>query len=509
MMATAMESLHDSVLITDVSPDRACEGPVVCYANDRFEKMTGWVKWEIIGKSINILDSASNEVPLDVILAETIETGRDYHGERQTYAKPGEDILCEWNICAVRHPEGEISQLVFIMRDISHIRRLEENIRDSQKIEAMGRLAGGIAHDFNNLLSVINSYSDLLTIKLDNSETSMKYVKQIKAAGLRGADLVSKLMTFSRRETPSQNDIDLASVTEEIKNMLQRVIREDIELETVFEPDIQFIKADRGQMEQVLMNLCVNARDAMPDGGKIVIRVSNRTMEEVDLSHFPDFRPGNYVVLTVEDTGCGMNNETKKHIFDPFFTTKEVGKGTGLGLSTVYGIVRQSGGHIEVISAPDEGTRFEIYLPAVTKPTCHPNCEKEVNSFSNGTEKVLVVEDDETFADCIGGLLKLHGYEVYTASNGAEALQKYAEYAREIKLLISDIVLPRMSGRELATQLLEINPRIKVLFMTGYDDKLDTEFSLGVEAIVLKKPFSLNSILTKVREILDSELIPS
>ena len=186
MMATAMESLHDSVLITDVSPDRAYKGPVVCYANDRFEKMTGWSKWEIIGKSINILDSASNEVPLDVILAETIETGRDYHGERQTYAKHGEDILCEWNICAVRHPEGEISQLVFIMRDISHIRRLEENIRDSQKIEAMGRLAGGIAHDFNNLLSVINSYSDLLTIKLDDSETSMKYVNQIKAAGSAG-----------------------------------------------------------------------------------------------------------------------------------------------------------------------------------------------------------------------------------------------------------------------------------------------------------------------------------
>ncbi len=315
-------------------------------------------------------------------------------------------------------------------------------------------------------------------------------------------------MTFSRREEPSPGILDLGEVTESIKEMLHRVIREDIELVTQFHPERQCVKADQGQVEQVLINLCVNARDAMPGGGKISIGVANREISPEEQSRKWDLPTGKYVLLTVEDTGTGMNEETRKKIFDPFFTTKEVGKGTGLGLSTVYGIVKQSGGYIDVISAPDEGTRFEIYLPAVRRSDSVQEVEAEEGNPSVGSESVLVVEDDETFADCIQGILRMHGYQVQSAGDGQEALENFRDKIRNINLLVTDIVLPKMSGRELARQFLEINPAMKVIFMTGYDDELDGHY-FGSDSVILEKPFSLKSILSKVRDTLDGMLVAS
>ncbi len=506
MMGTAMESLEDSIILTDVSlEDR---GPRISYANRGFERTFGWSKDEMVGRSLNFFQSDQNESSPKSILVDCIRNGHGHKEERYTRCSEGDDILTEWTISVVNDDHGHPFHLVIIVRDISQVRILEENLRETQKIEAVGCLAGGIAHDFNNLLSVINSYSDLLTLKLEETDPNYKFVHQIRLAGKKGADLVSQLMTFSRREEPSPGILDLGEVTESIKEMLHRVIREDIELVTQFHPERQCVKADQGQVEQVLINLCVNARDAMPGGGKISIGVANREISPEEQSRKWDLPTGKYVLLTVEDTGTGMNEETRKKIFDPFFTTKEVGKGTGLGLSTVYGIVKQSGGYIDVISAPDEGTRFEIYLPAVRRSDSVQEVEAEEGNPSVGSESVLVVEDDETFADCIQGILRMHGYQVQSAGDGQEALENFRDKIRNINLLVTDIVLPKMSGRELARQFLEINPAMKVIFMTGYDDELDGHY-FGSDSVILEKPFSLKSILSKVRDTLDGMLVAS
>ncbi len=506
MMATAMESLEDSVLLTDVCLEN--HGPQILNANRGFERTFGWQKEEIIGRSLDILESIKNESSLETVVAQCIRKGFGHKEERHTHRFEGEDILTEWTISVVNDDHGRPSQLVFIIRDMTQVRILEESLRESQKIEAVGCLAGGIAHDFNNLLTVINSYSELLSIKVEESDPNHKYVHQIRSAGKKSSDLVSQLMTFGRREEPTPRVLDLGEVTESLREMLGRVIREDIELETQYQRERYSAKADQGQIEQILINLCVNASDAMPKGGKIKIGVAGREIKPGEQSKKWDLPAGRYALLSVEDTGCGMDEATRKKIFDPFFTTKEVGKGTGLGLSTVFGIVRQSGGYIEVISAPGEGTRFAIYLPAVSGSTSARVEETEEASPSEGTESVLVVEDDETFSDCMQGLLRMHGYEVYSAGDGREALDKFREKAFDFNLLITDIVLPRMSGRELARQMVEINPAMKVIFMTGYDDEMDDHF-FGPDSVLLEKPFSLSLILSKVRETLDGLLVAS
>lgn len=500
-LGAALENLEDAVLIT--SPDFPAEGPAIDFANDAFERMTGWRRGEVYGKPISVLLRPSEDEGFLGFLRSSLEQGRPFQGESMALNRNGDEFHSQWLATTVSPMAGTEGRLVFIIRDVTHVRRLEENIRQSQKIEAVGRLAGGIAHDFNNILSVINSYSDLQILKLDEEHPAMKYARQIRSAGKKGADLVAQLMTFSRRDKPDPAVLDLAEVVTDIKGMLRRVIRENVTLETYFEIDVGRVRADQGQIEQALLNICVNARDAMPNGGSIEISLRPLTMVEPRTGEGVVLRPGEYTVLAIKDSGCGMDDATRRHIFEPFFTTKEIGKGTGLGLSTVYGIMKQLGGSIEVQSVIGEGTTFELYFPVVTESKSQAKTEELVDAPQEGSESILVVEDDETFLDCVSGLLTLHGYVVHTATDGEEALAYLKDHATEIRLLISDLVLPHVSGREIAQYLCEQNPEARLIFMTGYDDQLDSAGELPESSVLLEKPFPLNSLLLRVREVLD------
>jgi two-component system, cell cycle sensor histidine kinase and response regulator CckA len=505
-MAAALASLEDAVIITDAG--KAGERPKILYTNVSFARLCGFKEEEAVGKTLDILGRPHGDETFYQSMEKSVQEGKAFQGESVNIRRDGKEFFSQWSASPVNGPSGELAQIVFIVRDITHLRRLEENIRQSQKIEAVGRLAGGIAHDFNNLLSVINSYSDLQILKLDEDSPAMKYARQIRDAGKKGANLVAQLMTFSRRDKPNPTNLDLSAVVDEVQGMLRRVIRENIELTTFYEDSVANVRADQGQIEQALINLCVNARDAMPDGGKILVAVRNRLVDDqvAQEKGFP--RTGQYVCLSVQDTGCGMDAETLKHIFEPFFTTKEIGKGTGLGLSTVFGIIRQLGGHIDVQSTPGRGTTFELFIPATQQTASSPVSREDDSTFQipEGDECILVVEDDETFLDCISGLLSLHGYRVHTAADGAEAIARINELGPQIRLLVTDLVMPKHSGREVASRLLEKFPDVKIIFMTGYDDQLDSFYQFPGDSLVLEKPFPLNTLLVKVRELLDDKV---
>ncbi|MBN2068779.1 MAG: response regulator [Opitutales bacterium] len=500
-MAAALASFEEAVVVTGYN-DKTAKAEIV-YANRGFERVMEWTREEVLGETLSIIGCCSCDNAFYAMMENSLRKDMPFHGESINQTKSGKEIVTQWSASPVKDRDGHTAHVAYVIRDVTQLRRLEENIRQSQKIEAVGRLAGGIAHDFNNLLSVINSYSDLLTLKLEEDSVAMKYARQIRSAGKRGADLVSQLMTFSRRDKPNPSALDLSTVCDEIKGMLQRVIRENIELTTHYEANLFQARADQGQVEQALINLCVNARDAMPNGGHIRICLKNKTLTQKDAEQVNLINSGNYVVIAVEDDGCGIDSETQKHIFDPFFTTKEIGKGTGLGLSTVYGIMKHLGGTVTVDSKVGEGATFSLWFPATDQEPCVTDGEKSGESIPEGTEMILVVEDDDTFLDCISGLLRLHGYHVLTATNGVDALEQLDQQKKPLSLLITDIVLPKMSGREVASRVLKKSPETKIIFMTGYDDQLDTFYDFPGDSLMLEKPFPLNKLLVQVRDLID------
>lgn len=507
LMAAALESLEDAVIITNAPHSREGEG--IVSVNKAFEKITGYSPSEVIGKKVELLNGERTDKTMSEQVAKTLKNGNVSAGETHQYRKDGHEFIAQWSVAPVFEETDEIAQLVYVLRDITQLRQLEENIRQSQKIEAIGRLAGGIAHDFNNLLSVINSYSELLSLKIEKDSPFLKYVQNIRTAGQRGASLVSQLMTFSRRDSATPVIIDLGEIILETQKMLRPITRENIELVAEADSKVLPVKADPGQIEQIVVNLCVNACDAMPDGGSLQIAARNVEIKDKTESRQGGeyMIPGQYVRVTVQDDGTGIEESVIKKIFEPFFTTKDVGKGTGLGLSTVYGIVKQSGGYIDVSSEIGEGSCFTIHFPAVIDETSVSSKvdEDTPKAVQRGSETILLVEDDETFADCITGLLSLHGYIVHTCSDGSDAIDRFIDKASDIKVLIADIVLPKVSGREVATRFLEVNPDLKVVFMTGYDDELDNFYNFPSESTIMQKPFSLNSILSKVRDLLDCQ----
>ncbi len=386
-------------------------------------------------------------------------------------------------------------------------REKEEQLRQSQKMEAVGKLAGGVAHDFNNLLTVITGYSELLLKKVRDDEHLGPKVEEIKKAGERAASLTRQLLTFSRKQVLQPKVLDLNQVVLETNGLLRRLIGEDIELLTKPKPDLGKVKADPGQIEQILMNLSVNARDAMPGGGTLVIETGNAYLDENYASQHPSVTPGWHVMLTVSDTGCGMDAETKERIFEPFFTTKELGKGTGLGLSTVYGIVKQSGGHVQVYSEVGIGTTFKVYLPRADKPE-EREAPVEVQSngdkIPEGTETVLLVEDEEVVRVMARALLLESGYHVLEAGNGNEALRVSEQYGGPIHLLLTDVVMPQMGGRELAERLAGIRPETRVLYMSGYTDDAIVHHGVFEEAMAfIQKPFTPDALGRKVRRMLE------
>jgi nitrogen-specific signal transduction histidine kinase len=400
-----------------------------------------------------------------------------------------------------------------VIRDITERKQTEEEMaavqeqfRQSQKIEAVGQLAGGIAHDFNNLLTVIKGYSQLSLIQFKESDPLKVNIDEINKATDRAADLIRQLLAFSRRQVMEMRVLDLNILLQNLNKMLRRVIGEDIELVTRLADDLGRVKVDPGQIEQVIMNLTVNARDAMIEGGKLTIETANVELDEEYARTHVGVIPGRCVMLSVNDTGVGITPEVRERIFEPFFTTKKEGEGTGLGLSTVYGIVKQSGGNIWVYSEPEKGTTFKIYLPLVNEPL-EEKKERVVKEASpRGNETILVVEDDEVVRKLAVRILREQGYRVLEASQGVDAFLICEEHKGPIHLLVTDVVMPKMSGRELAERITSIRQEVKVLYMSGYPDDTVAHHGILNEGMnYIQKPFTLEGLARKVRGVLDKK----
>ncbi len=392
-----------------------------------------------------------------------------------------------------------------LKNEIAERRRVEKELRQAQKMEAIGRLAGGIAHDFNNILTVIIGNSSLILNELGPTDPMRKDMEQIRTAGERATSLTRQLLAFSRQQVLQPTVLNLNNIIVNLENMLRRLIGEDIELVTVLEAGLGNVKADPGQMEQVIINLAVNARDAMPDGGKLTIETANVALDEADVRPHLDLEAGPYVMLAISDTGVGIDTETESHIFEPFFTTKEQGQGTGLGLATVYGIVRQSGGHIWVYSEPGQGAIFRIYLPQIKEPINKVERRHEVATKTRQDSiTILLVEDEEMVREMTSRVLNQRGYNVLEAGNGQEALDLAKGHKAPIHLLLTDVVMPGgMSGSQLAKLILLLYPDIKVIYTSGYtDDSIVHHGVLEPGKAFLQKPFTPTVLLSKVREVL-------
>ncbi len=413
---------------------------------------------------------------------------------------------------------GNPQQGIWISRDITErkraekklvesqekLRQSEEQLRMSQKLEAVGQLAGGVAHDFNNLLTVIRGYSELVLNRLNDNDDIRPKVEEIKRAAERASTLTHQLLAFSRKQVLQPKLFDLNHLVTDMSKMLRRLIGENIEMTTVIGPEAP-INADPGQIEQVLMNLVVNARDAMPQGGRLTVETSRVDFDAAYAGAHFSVQPGPYVMLAVSDTGSGIDAETQKHIFEPFFTTKEQGKGTGLGLSTVYGIVKQSGGNIWLYSEPGQGTVFKVYLPAALTGV-QPAVTPERVELPRGNETILIVEDEPQIRSLAIECLAQHGYDVLSTSNGLEALQLIESLQRPIDLILTDVVMPKLSGRELSERVSTLQPSAKVLFMSGYtNDSVVNHGILDGAARFIQKPFTLDALVRRVREVIDSD----
>jgi PAS domain S-box-containing protein len=441
----------------------------------------------------------------DALLALLKQHGRLEHIETELQRPDGSPLYVVQNAIGTFDERGELIEIKGYMFDITERRRLEDQLLQSQKIEAIGRLAGGIAHDFNNLLTIILSYSDLLSLPAGNQPDPVrKYIEEIKNAGERAAALTQQLLAFSRQQVLDVRVIDLNTVVISGLQMLMRLIGEDVELRTNLDSAPQWVKADRGQLDQVVMNLVVNGRDAMPGGGTLDIETSTVDIDERSNGQFGDTPAGAYVMLAVRDTGKGMDDATKAHLFEPFYTTKARGKGTGLGLATVHGIVRQSGGHILVESSPGRGASFKILLPQADPTSMESTLEQAPRGASTGGETILLVEDDDQVRDVARQMLEMNGY-VVLQSDAEDAVEDCRGYPGTIHLLLSDLVMPKINGRELAERLAIVRPEMKVLFMSGYTDNVILDRGIHTRGIaLLDKPFTFDTLQEKVRSVLDN-----
>ena len=404
-----------------------------------------------------------------------------------------------------RYERGKPVEVEGIGRDVSQRKGLEAQLRQAQKMEAVGRLSGGIAHDFNNLMTVVLGYTHILAKKLGPDSPNCAELEAIKSAGERAAALTRQLLAFSRKQVLKPEVLDLDIVMEDLQKMLRPLIGEDIELSLIPEPDLGRLRADKGQIEQIVMNLAVNSRDAMPKGGRLTIRTANVDLDKSYTRLHVGSQPGAYVMLDVTDTGCGMDEATLGQIFEPFFTTKEQGKGTGLGMSTVYGIVKQSGGYIWVDSKLGLGTSCKIFFPRVEQAVMTPKVREVLAGPAGGKETILLVEDEGSVAILARRVLEREGYRVLEAREGQEALRISGRYVGPIHMILTDVVMPVMSGREVAHRLLSERPEVKVLYMSGYtDDEVLQHGILDCDIGFLQKPFTDDTLARKVREVLDT-----
>lgn len=473
------------------------EGRILSF-NRGCEQATGYSFAEVRGKPPwEFLLGAEEGARMRAALARRTPADYPSKSEENWVARGGEVRVISWSTTALLDEAGAIRYLVGVGIDITEHKRLEDQLLQMQKMEAVGRLAGGLAHDFNNLLTAINGYSGLVLESIDEGDPLRRDVEEIQRAGERAAALTRQLLAFSRKQVLRPKPVNLNSVVEGMERMLRRLIGEDLELVIRLEPGLASITADPTQMEQVLLNLVVNARDAMPGGGRLTIETANLTARQAASRRHLGLAPSAQVVLSVTDTGCGMDAETRARLFEPFFTTKE--HGTGLGLSTVYGVVRQSGGIIQVESEPGRGSCFRVYLPRTEDRAPGAAARESERAAPQGWETVLVVEDDPEVRRLVGKVLRKNGYRVLEAGHGGEALALARGHAGPIHLLIADVVMPKMGGPELASHLRMLRPGLKLLYMSGYEHKP----SPALGGPFLQKPFPPEVLAQKVRAALD------
>ncbi len=500
LQSAALSAAADAIVITD----RAC---VIEWVNPAFTQLTGYTAEEALGKSFRDLVKSGKQAPAFYKhLWETILAGRTWHGEMINRRKDGRLYTEDQAVTPIRGASGRITHFVAIKRDMTEHLQLEAQFRQAHKMEGVGQLASGIAHDFNNLLTVINGMSELVLAQVDQDSPVHADVQEIVHAGERAAALTRQLLAFSRQQSLEPRVLSLNMVVAGMEDLLRRLLGEDVDLVVVLAPDVGRVKADPGQLEQVMTNLAVNARDAMPQGGQLTIETQNDTLDEdYARQHTVVVPAGAYILLTMTDSGVGMDETTLAHLFEPFFTTKGPGKGTGLGLSTVYGIVKQSGGFVWIESEVGQGTSVKIYLPRVTE-AADIDLPKPTVMSTSGTETILLVEDNAGLRKLTTRVLEPAGYTVLAAATGEEALRLLEQHDERVHLLLSDVVMPGMSGRHLAERLAGARPGMRVLYMSGYtSDTVVRHGVLEAQMAFLNKPFTGPALLRKVREVLDSK----
>ena len=491
------ESAKDGILILDAETGRVAD------ANPFLISLLGYTHADFLGKNVWDLGPFKDIAVSKEAFRELQEKDYVRYDDLPLQTRCGRLINVEFvsNVYWV----GQTKVIQCNIRDITRRKhgeeerkKLEAQLQASQKMEAIGSLAAGVAHDFNNLLSVILGHAELALQDLREGDPLKDNLLEVKKAGERAAGLTRQLLAFGRKQLLQPVPLNLNQVAVGLEKMLRRILGEGIDFAQILAPDLGVVRADPGQMEQVLMNLVVNARDAMSEGGKLTIETSNVEIDDARAALHLALEPGSYVRVVVTDTGCGMDERTKTQIFEPFFTTKEMGKGTGLGLSTVYGIVKQSGGHICVTSKPGLGTSFEIHFPRELSAIQKPNA---------GNETILVVDDEEAIRKVVTKSLEMVGYSVLSAAVAGEALQIAAQHAGTIHLLLTDVVMPRMSGRALAQELTKMRPTVKVIYMSGYADNAVVHNGVVDEGThFIGKPFSATDLARKVREVLDRDI---
>jgi two-component system, cell cycle sensor histidine kinase and response regulator CckA len=464
------------------------------------EEMYGWMEAEAIGLSIDQLLRTESAVPREEINA-LLHAKSRWNGELIHWRRDGRRLTVDSRQALLRDEAGATAGILEVDRDLTEREQLEEQLRQSQKLESIGQLAGGVAHDFNNLLTVISGYAELILPDLEAGDPVHEAVEEIFLAAARAAALTSQLLTFSRRQACEPVDLVLNEVVRNAEKMLRRLITADIQLVLSLEPDEGVVRADRSHLEQVILNLAVNARDAMLQGGKLAIETRRVFVDEESAQANVTAPPGQYLMLSVSDTGTGMPPEVKARIFEPFFTTKEKGKGTGLGLSTVYGIVKQSRGWITVDSEPGLGTTFRVLLPA-SRAAGERTLELAAETGLSGNETILFAEDEAGVRRYVRQVLERNGYRVLEVGNGREALRLARQHRAPIHLLLTDVVMPDLGGVDLAEQFAKLRPGVPVLCMSGYSDRLWRRNDLVVH--FLQKPFASGTILKQIRQLLDS-----
>ena len=480
------------------------ENGTITYLSTRLEAIAGYDPSKYTGTFIVDRLPAHEQESARATLRELLEGEQRVDRETQFefFARDGRKMIMEAHLTADAGPGGK-RQVYGVARDVSERARLLEQLSQAQKMEAVGRLAGGVAHDFNNLLTAIIGYCDYSMLSLDDTPTLTKNLEEIKKAGNRAAALTQQLLTFSRRQVMRPTILDLNLLITNLEKLLKRLLREDISLETRLDAGLGSVLADPGQIEQVIMNLCINSRDAMPRGGRITLDTANVSLDSSRRENRFTVTRGDYVRLRITDTGSGMDKEIKSHLFEPFFTTKEVGRGTGLGLSTVYGIVKQTGGYIWAESESGKGTSFDIYFPRI-KGDAHTLRQTPPAKVRGGRESILLVEDEAMIRILVSNVLGGYGYLVYEADDGEHAEDIIEARGGEIDLIITDVVLPGMSGKDLVERLVAAHPGIPALFMSGYARDVIDNHGLPTGVAFLQKPFSPEALLRKVREVLDA-----